>query len=627
MAGPSFRQFAAAALLLGILGITTYGRVVDNGYVYDAVYLVQLNPDVRADASLVEIFTSPYWDAEIAPGRGLYRPISVLSYQLTRRIWDEPVVSVDHAIDLGLHVVCSLVFLVFLMQMGAHFGVALTLAMLFLLHPVQTEVVASLVGRSDLLATLFALLALSLSLTRRVSVFWLWTGLFGFFSLSLLAKESSASLIVLLPACWAARESWRGAARAKVTRRALGMALCLGLVLACNLALRQGMLGGLLIADTAKFDDGASGFFELRWRALAFVSLYVEKLIWPLPLLPDYLTGVVPLKGFGLNLRAAVSAVLILSSVAWPAWAWWRQRSFTRVHLGILLFWTAMVPVSNLILQIGTPFGERLLYFPFLFLLLAAVDLPLWRPAGVGSTRSVPRLWPVWVIVAIVLGVMSAIRIPEWKDNRSLFQAAVRDCPDNYFSQFTYGSILYREGRPEDREFARQAMMEAARVSPDAYTPRVALGVMALAEEKSLEARTRFEEAYARVGQVTDFEHQIAALNLSRAYRKLEEFQKLESLILPLAQEHPEWNELQAELADYWLKRGRIPEALVVYERALERSPEDKAIWRQVIWAHLYLGQDQLAADRLEASPPGTVNYLFKRELDQNGLALPNLSR
>ncbi len=620
------RQIAFAAIFIGILGVATHSRVVGNGYVFDAVLLVQANPHVRADANVVEILSSPYWNAEIAPGRGLYRPLTLLSFQLTRRIWGESV-SVDHAIDLGLHVLCSLVLLIFLMQMGAHFGVALTLAMLFLLHPVQTEVVASLVGRSDLLATLFALLALVLSLARRVSAPLLWIGLSGLFSLSLLAKESTATLVVLLPACWAARESWRGTARGKMTRHALGLVLCLAAAVACNLVLRQAVLGDLLISDTTRFDDGATGFFELRWRALAFVSLYAQKLIWPLPLLPDYLTGVVPTKGMELNFRAVVSVVAIMGSVTWAAWAWWRYRSLTRVQLGILLFWIAIVPVSNLIIQIGTPFGERLLYFPLIFLLLVVVDLPLWRPVTVWSLESAPRLWPVWLIVALVLGIMSATRIPDWKSNRSLFQAAVTDCPGNYFAQFTYANILYREGQPADQELARQAMEAAAHLNPEAYTPRVALGVMAVSEGHALEARSRFEEAYARVDQVNARERQTAALNLFRAYRELEEFQKLESFSVPLALEHPEWIELQAELGDYWLTRDRVREALAVFERAAAENPQEMALWRQVIRAHLSLGQDQLAAERIDASPPGTVNYLFKLQLKRDGLVLPNLSK
>jgi len=620
MIGPSLRQLVVAALLLGVLGLATHGSVVGNDYAFDAFYTVRDNPQVRADASLGEIFSSPYWAAELAPGRGLYRPISVLSFQLTRRVWDEPV-SVDHAIDLGLHVLCSLALFAFLMQMGARFGVGLTLAILFLLHPVQTEVVASLVGRCDLLATLFALFALNLGLARRVSGPWLWIGLAGLFSLSLLSKESAVNLFVLLPACWAARALWRGTSIPEAIRGVFPLALSLALALACHLVLRQWVLQDMAVSEFAMPGDAALGFFELRLRALAFASLYPQKLLWPHPLLPDYLSVVVPVEGFGFSVRALVTVVLILASLAWPIWAWLRHRSLTRVHLGVLLFWIAIAPVSNLVIQIGTPFGERLLYFPLIFLLLAAIDLPLWRPVRRAGLELGPRLWPAWAALAVVFGLLSATRMHEWKDNHSLFQAAARDCPDNYYSQMSLGATLIREGGGAyERDLTLKAFEAAGRIRPDAYSPWAMLGQLALAEGDYPTARTHLEHAhqFAR-----DDELEPSTVNLSRAYDALKDFERVESLLVPAARDHQGWLVVQRELADYWLARGRIPEALAQFERVLGNEPEDKTAWRAVIWAHLTLGQNEQALQRLEAAPPGTVDYKFKLQLRHDGLNLP----
>lgn len=619
-----FRRLAVAAIALGFIGIVVHGRSVENGYVLDAVHTVQHNPHVRPETSLVETFTSPYWDPVVHPGRGLYRPISVLSFQLTRSIWREPVVSVDHFVDLGLHVLCSVALLVFLVQMGAQFGVAFTLAVLFLLHPIQVEAVASLVGRSDLLATLSALLALSLSLARRIPNPWAWIGVFAFSLISLFSKESTVGLVVLLPICYALRASWLGMERSEIVWRASGLTVSLALSAACYLVLRQISLGGLLVDEMPIFNEEISGFFELRWRALAFVSVYAQKLVWPLPLQPDYITGVVPEGGMGLHFRAVLSSVLIVASVAWPVATWVRRRSFTRTHLGILLFWIAMAPVSNLVIQIGSPFADRFLYFPLVFLLLAAVDLPLWRVLSFGSETQVPKLWIVWVVTALGLGALSSQRIPDWKSNRSLFQAGVTDCPDNYISQFSYGQILITGGRLEDREPGRLALLEAARILPDAYTPRTALGVVANLQGDAVEARMRFEEAWDRVAQVNNHEHETAALNLSRAYLALGDLREVESLMVPLSVEHPEWDRLQAYLADYWMSQDRIADALVVFERGLERRPEEKRIWQYIIWAHLWLGQEQLAAERIAAAPPGTLTYPFKVQLEREGLTLPS---
>lgn len=627
MASVSLRQLAAAALFLGFLGLMIHGLVVKNGYALDAVHIVQMNPDVKVEASLREIFSSPYWDEEAHPGRGLYRPVPVLSYQLTRRLFDEPVVSIEHAFDLGLHLFCSLLLVVFLMQMGARFGVALTLATFFFVHPVQIETIASLVGRCDLLATLFAFLAICLSLSRRVPALGLWPTLFVLFFLSLLSKESTAGLVVLLPACWVAREMWNGAGLAGIWRHALAQFVCLSLAVVCYLVLRQFALGDLLVSEMPLINDGASGFFDLRWRALAYGSLFVQKLVWALPLQPDYLTGVVPVAGTGLNVRATLTGLAMLASAAWPLWTWIRKGSVNRVQLGIVLFWIAMSPVSNLVVQIGTPFAERFLYFPMFFLLLAAIDLPLWQRAQFGSLGSMPKFWPAWAIGLIVLGVLSAQRIPEWKTNRSLFRAAAMDCPDNYTAQFTYGSILYSEGRPEDFERARTAFTEAARIIPGAYTPRVALAAMAQVAGDFEGARTRFEEAYARVGEVSNQEHEVAALNLSRTYLALKEFEKMESLMVPLSYEHPEWDTLQAELAQYWMQTGRISDALIVFERAAARKPHDPGIARYVIWAHLKLGQVEQARALIDSAPTGTMTSQFEQQLENEGLTLPMLSQ
>jgi tetratricopeptide (TPR) repeat protein len=621
MIGPSHRQLAAALLLLSVLGIGTYGRVIDNGYAFDAYYTVRDNPQVRPGVPLAEVFLAPYWTGENTEGRGLYRPLSVLSFQLTRRVWDEPL-AIDHAIDLGFHVLCCLALLAFLMQMGARFGVALTLAVVFLLHPIQTEVVASLVGRTDLLATFLALLALNLALTRSIAGPLIWIGVWGLFSLSLLAKESAANLLLILPACWAARALWRGASPVEAARGAFPLVLSLGLAVVCNLVLRQIVLGDLLVTESAIQNDDALGFFELRWRALAFASLYAQKLIWPHPLLPDYLTGVISLAGFGLNIRALAAGAMILGSLAWPAWSWHRHRRLTRTHLGILLFWLAVAPVSNLIIQIGTPFGERLLYFPLIFLLLAAIDLPIWRPVSIAGLEKGPKLWPVWAALAITMGLLSAARMPEWKNNRSLFEAAARDCPANYYSQMALGATLMRDGGgPRERALTIKSFHAAAENRPDAYPPWSMLGQLAYAEGDYPTARTHFEEAN---DLARGREREPSLLNLSRTYRAVDEFDRLESLLVPEAGRHPEWLKLQRELGDYWLSRDRIPEALAQFERILLRDPKDETAWRIIIWAHLSLGQKEQAIERLEASPPGTVDYRFKLKLESDGLALPN---
>jgi hypothetical protein len=624
MSGPSLRQLALAFLLFGVVGVAVFGRVVDNGYAFDAYYTVRDHPQVQPDASLVEVFSAPWWPGEEARGRALYRPLALLSFQLTRRLAADPL-PIDHGIDLLLHVGCGVALLAFLMQMGAAFGAALTLALVFLLHPVQTEVVASLVGRTDLLATLTALLALNAALSRslRGPAAWVAAGLL--FSLSLLAKESTVALFVILPVCWAARELWSGRAKVEVTRGALGFAAVLGLAFVAHLVLRMAILGDLMVSEVAVQGDEARGFFALRWRALAFASLYAQKLVWPLPLLPDYLTGVVPDAGLELHARAVATLGAMVASVVWPLRSWLRDRALSLAQVGLLLFWLAMAPVSNLVIQIGTPFGERLVYFPFVFLLLAAAGLPLWRDVATGRVGSLPRLPVVWVVVLGAMALASAGRVPEWRDNRALFEAAVRDLPENYYSQLAFGATLMREGGgPYERDLAVRAFQAAARAREEAYPPWSMLGQLLYAEGDFAAARSVFEEAQRRA---TGLEREPSLLNLSRTYRALGDAPAVETLIVPEAEAHPEWTQLQREVGDYWRSRDRLDRALDCYERVLARAPDDVEAWRAVIETHLALGQREKARALIDSAPKGAIDYRFRLRLEREGLDPGRTSR
>jgi hypothetical protein len=293
----------------------------------------------------------------------------------------------------------------------------------------------------------------------------------------------------------------------------------------------------------------------------------------------------------------------------------------SRVQLGILLFWISIAPVSNLVIQIGTPFGERLLYFPLVFLLLTAVDLLIWCSLRDANLKRGPKLWPAWVVLGVGLGLLSAIRIPEWKDNRSLFRAAVRDCPGYYYSQMAYGGLLLRSGNSVyERELALSSFAAATRITPDAYAPWATLGSVAYMEENDRQASSHFENARART---TGRDREQAVVNLSRGYPALKEFGQAESLLVPAAQDHPGWIEVQPELGDFWWLRGRVREGIFQFERVLVKEPLDPSLWRALIRADLRLGDNEKARLRLQSSPPGTVNGEFRRQLARDGFALP----
>ena len=83
---PSPKQLLGALLALMLLAAAAFHAVPSNGYAFDAIPTVRDNPRVQQGASLVAILATPYWDPEENPGEGLYRPLTTLSFRLTRTL-------------------------------------------------------------------------------------------------------------------------------------------------------------------------------------------------------------------------------------------------------------------------------------------------------------------------------------------------------------------------------------------------------------------------------------------------------------------------------------------------------------------------------------------------------------
>jgi hypothetical protein len=118
--GASSKQIVAALACLSVLAVAAFHAVLGNRYTYDAIHTIRDNPHVERGAPLGEIFRVPYWDPKEYPGRGLYRPLAVASFWVTRAFFHQPL-RVDHALDVGLQVACGLLVMLVLMELGADF--------------------------------------------------------------------------------------------------------------------------------------------------------------------------------------------------------------------------------------------------------------------------------------------------------------------------------------------------------------------------------------------------------------------------------------------------------------------------------------------------------------------------
>lgn len=227
--------------LLGLLLVTTlaYSRLWRAEFVYEDANAVSQNPAV--------VGTAP-----IAVDRA--RWISALSHRLVYVVSTKP--RLHHAVNLGLHLGNGL--LVYAIA-GAFVTspAAWLAAAIFLLHPLQSEAVAYVASRSELLATAFALFAFWRSLTAdrwyRHLVVW------GAVALAVCAKESAAAIVPLI----AIADVFRGRSISRWWYAAL-----LAPVLAMAYSVFQ--FDYLSRADLNQFDYAATQAYAV-WRYLGIV--------------------------------------------------------------------------------------------------------------------------------------------------------------------------------------------------------------------------------------------------------------------------------------------------------------------------------------------------------------------
>lgn len=493
-------------LLLSLIGVLTYGPVLQNQYTLDDVVIVAQNPILKPGSSWTQLWRSSYWDAKRFPERGLYRPLTMSSFKLIQSL-DKHALIANHLLNLMLHLIVGGLLYALLLCVGAAPWSGCSLVLLYLTHPAHTEVVAGLVGRGDLLVTVFSLMTL----------LYLWqawpfkhTYQYWFLALALLAalfsKESAIAIILILPAwIWYIYQqqqlSWPQIGR-QIIRLAFIICMCCGLYLLC----RYLVLGylGLNAAGQNQFGDSLA---QRLITALAFDSYYLQKIVAPLPLTADYTIGLFALHGIEYNLRAIIATVWIGITI-WQLCQFVRQPTLAR--FGITGFFLATLPVNNLLMVIGTPFAERLLYLPMVFAIFALLQ-PVWKKDNAVAWQLKSPL--IWLMALIILGFafISHIQSRLWKNNLTLSSAMLLNYPDNVVVAADHAISLWEVGRDGE---AMMILNSLAQRWPTSYLPYAKMTLMALQANQLNQAAAHYKEASQRAttAQLLQLDHELQTM-------------------------------------------------------------------------------------------------------------------
>jgi protein O-mannosyl-transferase len=432
------RLSIGAALCL--LTLLAYSDSFTAGFTLDSAYIVLRDPRVLkvAAANLRQILSQDYWWPNFHSG--LYRPLTTATFLFNYAVLGNGQHAAGyHAVNILLHLVN--VWLLFLLA-SRFFGrawPAFFAAALWAVHPIATEAVTNLVGRSDELAAM-AIFG-GLLLYQRSAPLRGWrmalaaAGLFVIGVLGGLAKELAVTSIAVIMLWDLVRGigSWRDWLRLRWPfYLAAVLALCV------FFAARWRVLGAEPPAEIPYVDNplAYAGFWTAKLTALKVIGLDLWLMIFPLHLSCDRSYNQIPLAGW--TDPAAWAAILIAGGLL--AVAILRRRKDP------MMFWCAgfcaiaLFPTSNLVVAIGSVMAERFLYLPSAAFALALTALAFrskWQ-------RHAP----------VVLGLLIALyaartyrRNADWKDDLTLASHDVAVVPESFKMHGMLARMLLEESR------------------------------------------------------------------------------------------------------------------------------------------------------------------------------------
>jgi len=435
-------------VLLAAIALAAYANTLGHEFAFDDFWFIVDNPTIRSLDKASQFFASRPLGFYLFH----YRPLTQLSFSLDFALaglhpW------LYHAENIVLHALVTLLVYLLLRPFGDE--AALLAAAFFAVLPVHTEVVANVASRSELLAATLGLAALW-QIERPLAAALLLL-------LALLAKETAVAVPALALLLW-----WRMPQRPS-RRQMLLLLGALAVAVSAYLLLRYsahrpvelppGMLyeldNPLALADWAT---------RLR-TALMILGQNLALCFVPYHLSADYSYNQIPLITAWGEPRFLLWTALPVALLAGAAAVRRRRPNFL---WGLIWFFVALAPVSNLLMPIGTIRAERLLYLPSV-----GICLVLGEALGILLAKRRRLAVALAALLLVTLGAVAARRNMVWQDQETLVRSTLADAPNSARAHHMFGT--HRRGWYGDCATAAWAFQRALEILPQFWSARLAL--------------------------------------------------------------------------------------------------------------------------------------------------------
>jgi Tfp pilus assembly protein PilF len=587
-----FSQLHKQILFVIIACIGLYANTLDMDYTLDDTLMITGNSFTKKGIhGIGDIFTNDAFvgflgKSNLLPG-GRYRPLSQVMFAVEYQIFGfNPFIG--HLLNVIFYtLLCLLLFKVLRMLFPEEDGkvkwytIPFIATILFIAHPLHTEVVANIKGRDELMSMMGTLICLYLSLryieTKKILHL---AGSLILFILAILSKENALAWVVVIPfALWFFK---KGTVR---DRWISSLPLIAGIVVYAGI--RAATVGFIIkdVNDTELLNNPFLGASFMEKYATIFLTWgkYFLLLLFPHPLTHDYYPKQIPIVGMG-DWRAILSLLLSVASVVY-AFVVLKKRKI--LSFAILFFWLTFAMSSNFVINIGAFMNERFMFAPLLGFTLSVAwllntKLREWIRNASGWSSSV--LW-ILIILMGAYSIKTVTRNRVWKNDFILFTTDVEVSSNSAKCNTSAGGKLMEwsdsTSNPQKRQEylmkSEKYLRKAIDIYPQNLNSWVLLGNVYIKEQKYSAARDCYDNCL-RINP----EHAISFNNLLHIAQVTTRDKLYEESVITykdLLKHQPDSARYMFGIGYAYKGAGQFDSALVWFKRTLGKDSSYSDAW------------------------------------------------
>ncbi|MEK6615368.1 MAG: tetratricopeptide repeat protein [Bacteroidota bacterium] len=480
-------NFRWAYIFLFVFAVILYANTLNHNFAFDDSVVITGNKytkqgfDGIKTLAAKDLFYGIYGNALDLEG-GRWRPLTLVMFAVEYHFFGDNAMPY-HFINIFLYGITAIILLITLKEFfPRNHLLAFITTLLFIAHPIHTEVVANIKSRDEIVSFLFLCL-MFLFLFRFVITEkrkFIFYSILCYFT-ALLSKENGITFIAIIPLalfCFAGKN----------IRQSLMLTIPFLITAGIYLAIRTSLVG--MIGDRESNDVTDNPFLQLNFPALPTPLPFVEKfaticwillkylllLIFPHPLTSDYGFNEIP--AISLSDPKAIASLLIYGGLFSYAikivWNKARRTGDEGINLpsifsfSILYFLITISIVSNLFFLIGTTMGERFAYISSLGFCIALASILL-RITNTSNCelkkdfyKNLKLAIPLLLII-VSYSYKTFTRNPAWKDNKILFTTDVKTSVHSANAHYYYANTMFTDHINDEQSPTRDSLFTEAK--------------------------------------------------------------------------------------------------------------------------------------------------------------------